>query len=208
MFTFIFFVEQIYIMEISKEKKENVIGFRIDNSYYNKLEELAAEQNEKKGNIVRKALSFYLNFQSSPFNMILWGRNEFGFTLESMTEEKLQELAVLSYENGIESLKSIFEIDTSKKDGKLKMGISMWLNILIDFSVSSESLNWFDSIEWSWIKKPRKTFRIIGNHSINTNFSIYIKFLFTNYMKDYKYHLTKEVLLEDMVILEFSINKK
>lgn len=191
-------------MELSNEKKENIVGFRIDNTFYNKLEELSSEQNEKKSTIARKALSFYLNFHSSPFPMILLGRNEFGFALSRMKEKDLQELAVLSYKNGIQSINFIFNNYSYKENSKLKLGINLWLNILIDFAVSSESLNWFDSIEWSWIKKPRKTLRIIGNHSLNTNFSIYCKFLFTYYMKDYNFKLTKEVLLEDMVILEFS----
>ncbi|MFX1274485.1 MAG: hypothetical protein ACFFBP_01080 [Promethearchaeota archaeon] len=194
-------------MELSKEKKDNVIGFRINNSFYNKLEELSSKQNEKKSNIVRKALSFYLNFQSSPFPMILWGRNEFGLVLDFMKEEKLQELAFLSYKNGIKSLDSMLETYSIKNESNFKLGINMWLNILIDYSVSPKLFNWFDSIEWSWIKKPKKILRIIGNHSINKNFSLYSKFLFTYYLKDYNLQLSKEVLLEDMLILEFTSHK-
>ena len=191
-------------MELTKEKKENVIGFRVDNSFYNELEALSSQENVKKSDVIRKALSFYLNFHSSPFPMILLGRNEFGFMLDHMKEDGLRQLADLSYKNGIQSLNNILERYSIKKNNEFKLKINFWMNILIDFAVSPESLNWFDSIEWAWVKKPRKTLRIIGNHGINTNFSVYCKHLFTNYMNDYEYHLTKEVILEDMLILEFS----
>ena len=196
------------IMEEIEEKKENIISFRLNNADYLKLEQVSTEQNKKKSDIVRKALDFYLGFHLSPIPMILWGRNEFGFAFESVDQEKLQEMALLSYKNGIQSLESMLESYSIQKDSRSKMGITLFLTYFINYGVSSESLNWFESIEWSWVNHSRKTLRIIGNHDLNTSFSIFFKFLFSIYLNDFDYQLTREVLLSDMLILEFSRNEK
>lgn len=198
-------------MVIGKVKKENVVGFRVNDVNYHRLEKIANKKHAKKSEIVRKALINYLYMNMSKIPIIMWGRNEMAFTLSCMDDSQIKQLAELSYKNGIEStshlIKAFGEKVEIEDDFDLnKVPINFFLNIFLDFTLSTELLNFFDSIEWSWIEKPRIRLQIIGNHSINENFSIYIKYLMENYLNGYDYALTKEVLLKDMMIIEFTKN--
>ncbi len=199
------FLEYIYNIMVNKE---HVIVSRVNDANLEQIERITKITGEKKSSIVRSALQYYLYIKLSHIPIILWGRNEFAYTLNCMNDSQIKVLADLSHKNGIEDFyqknNSIW-LET-EFDGPFEkvIPVQIFLDFFLKYTLSPQLLNFFDSIEWKWIEKKRRKLRITGNHTNNENFSKYIKYVLENYLIMYDYSLSREVLLDDLMIIEFS----
>ncbi|MFX1445794.1 MAG: hypothetical protein ACFFHV_20455 [Promethearchaeota archaeon] len=181
--------------------KEKIVAVRISDVLWNEIEEYSKNNNLTKSRIVRDAITKFLKFYQNPIPLILWGKNEFSFTLQCLNETELEQLAEISFQNGL-GVKdySIRKFADIKDPKNIKLNPRLVVNMLVTNTYTSKGQNWFNHIKAIWKKN---WLMVVGTHDNGLNFSKYIKYVFLKWMEFYSFRLLKDELQENQLVLEF-----
>ena len=187
-------------------EKKNRIHTQVDDRFLSYVKKYSEENNISISKLIRKALSYYIRFskpdQSSTNPMILIAKTELAFILEELNENKVKELAELTYNNAVrERLEYIDKFSTEEERKIFKLKPRILFSTLSHQVFGTEGQNWF--------KEIRATFHenrlIIGGiHGITKNFSIFFKYYMMKHMSDHGYQLNNEKLDKDRIYLDFN----
>ncbi len=188
------------------DKKENVIGTRVNEKMFKSLHKYANENNMKLSKLTRDALYYYNNFVISRRNqgipIIILGKNEYATIVEYLNDDGLKRVAEVCFNNAFKSLeqapqKEGFDID------ELEVSPRVFMQGLKYGVFSHEGQNWFKTFEYRFTGK--NYIMLAGVHDINHNFSVFIKYFFIKTMEYFKYEIIedKEVLRKEKVVLHF-----
>ena len=188
-------------------KKDNVIGTRVNDKLLEILSDYAKENNIKLSKLTRDALLFYsmlvVEHEKMGIPIIMLGRSEYATLIEHLDEKGLEKVAEATYKNSVTSTeyyKAFFQEDENLKMENLEIPLRSYLKTLKKFVFSKNGQNWFEDFR---IKIDKNGVILAGVHNINVNFSIFIKLYFMKIMKYYNHVLIREDLKEDKIILYF-----
>ena len=181
--------------------KEKIIAVRISDILWNDIEEYCQKSKLSKSKITRDALTKFLKFYQNPIPLILWGKNEFSFTINCLNESELEKLAEISFQNGLGirdySIRTLLHIEDPTN---FTLNPRIVIDMLVNHTYTSKGQNWFNHIKAIWKKN---WLMIFGTHEIGLNFSIYIKYVFLKWMESYSFKIIKEDLEKNQMVLEF-----
>jgi hypothetical protein len=180
--------------------KEKIVAFRVEDVLWNEIMQYSKEKEISKSKVTREALKKYLSIYKYPFPMILWGYNEFRFALECLNETQLEDLAQISFENGIKGEDYYGNDFLGLKNMKGIKYNAKYVIALLSFTFSSQGQNWFHKFKSIWRKK---SVIVYGTHDLGKKFSFYIKLILKKFMERYDYQITKEELRDNLLIIEF-----
>ncbi|MCP4764344.1 MAG: hypothetical protein GY870_21400 [archaeon] len=185
-------------MDSKKDKNmDKKLGFRMDDETWTEFTKYCEDNNVSKSEISREAIIKYMSiFNSQNQNpKLIFSYNLFKFMADKISDEDMEKLAILSYENAQNDLKrysKILKVDFEK------MNATLWMGALNNLVFAPEGQNWFANIESS-VKKTKIIFA--GTHNLGKQFSVFIKYLIIQHFKKYDFEFDKAVLKENKVVI-------
>jgi hypothetical protein len=183
-----------------KELRVRVSEFDLD-----VLDSFCKLLNQSRTKTVKKAIKnyIYLNIENKdrPNKKVLFSQNMLKPLLDNVNESMIEEIAEISFQNGIsdsellletlKSVKNISEVISSnpKLQSFMLTDIEDRVKGLVEGVFSPEAQNWFDDIKFGW---NDKILIVGGKHNLGSNFSLFFKCLMIKYMKLYEYKLQKD----------------
>jgi len=211
------------------KSKESTFTLRIDQFTMNSMDAFSKLYQMSKSKLARKSIRAYiaLNVENrdAPNPKLLFSRNMLKILLNCAPNSKIEELAEVSFKNGISDISYLATtLDSSKKEegmGMMELLSSISKITKEDFDYSqlsiderhlitnslvysliqnvftSDGQNWFDSIDYFW---KGEILTISGIHQLGDNFSSFIKILLQKYLMRCGWILSREDFIQ--------INKK
>ncbi|MHA1329121.1 MAG: hypothetical protein ACTSRH_17670 [Promethearchaeota archaeon] len=158
----------------------------MDKQSYEQLIELAREQELKKSQLIKRAIHEWMVFKREVLeeNLIVIGKPLFRKLLDSINDEIISKLANFSAKN----LELLLKFKIIEHDEKINL--ERFLESLMK-AFGPSGYSWFTKIDYQVIDNNKII--IYGSHSINERFSLYIKILLKNIMKNlFKYEIDEE----------------
>ena len=180
--------------------KEKILAFRVEDMLWDALMDYSKEKEISKSEITRDALKKYLSIYHNPFPMMMWSYNEFQFALNCLNETQLEELAQISFQNGINGKDYFYKDLLNSEDIKDLKFDAKHVIALLSYTFSSQGQNWFHKFKSIWRKK---SVIVYGSHKLGKKFSFYVKLILQKYMELYNYEIMKEELKDNLLIIEF-----
>ena len=181
-------------------KKSHVMSIRFDEETYDKLKIFAKERGVKKSRLLKDAFNRLMSLEDkqmilAPFNI---GRKFMRAIFTMLTEDNVKDLALKVGERWLEFLKIRII------DNKMDKSINSLLSILKE-GVGPSNANWFEKIDFRELDNGNVI--VYGIHSLNENFSLFLKFFLFHLMKNqFNYELIEKPdnISRRTIELEFS----
>lgn len=183
--------------------KDKVVTIRVEDILWEEIEKHSLDYDISKSKITRDALKKYFSIYRNPLPIILWCRNEFAYVLNCLNDEELQNLAEISFNNGLKAMNILIQDLFHVED--LKFTIHNAISLLVNYTFTEKGQNWFSKVKTIWHKNA---VIIYGIHENGLNFSKYAKYIICCYMKVFSYQLIVEELNEKRMYLEFKLIEK
>jgi len=174
------------------------VGIRLDETTFENIEKLSKSMNLDKSNLLKTAFNEWVLIKEAVQldNLILINKLLFSLIIKEVTEEKIKDIASIMSDYVL-SLIKIRQIKL-QEENDLKSFLDNFTRI-----ASKERFWWFNSIGYT-ISDNKVS--IYGFHSLNSNYSTYIKELLKLMLKkEYDLLLIKDSLqvTENTIVLEF-----
>ncbi len=197
-----------YLSDVKKKFQNDPESEQIqfDEEILQRLQQIAAKYHLPQNFITRESINLYLNEYRSKNPEVnpklTISHNIFRKAITIASEKDLEEMAAISFQNGLEYKKHLFQ-KLDLQEGKInsREAIDFALKILYRDVFAPEAQNWFNKIEYSWKKAQ---IMIAGKHDLGKNFSLFMKILMQKYMGLFFYELAKNVIRDDTVILTYN----
>ena len=173
----------------------------------NNIEYFSAKYHVSKSKLTRNAIRNYLTLFEELDNKknpkVILSQNLVKFSLRCMDEKQLEELAEISYRNGLtfgDFWTNTLNIERRNQNDLQfeKDWITFLLNHLTQQVFSTEGMNWFTETQFKWVEHG---VIFTGNHNLGLNFSFFMKYLLEKYLYRIHYRATKVELEEDKISL-------
>ncbi|UYP46249.1 hypothetical protein NEF87_002534 [Candidatus Lokiarchaeum ossiferum] len=180
----------------NQKTPSKVFTIRIDELTLAELEMIKNIQSVKStGKLIKQAINTYIAM--NPYNperpnpKLIMSYNIFKPLMDLASDDVLREMAQISYDNGVSDTKNIQqELLRSglKYEHTFKDEVEQVIHVL-DFVLKPQGQNWFYNASYQ-LKNDQ--FFIKGEHALGKNFSIFIKYLLQNYLKEANMELIQE----------------
>ena len=159
---------------------------------YQEIDKFSARFGISKSELARKSIFKYiLTFDNPerPNPKLLFSQNMFKILLEDVSHDKVENLAQLSYENGIAD-SQFFVQGFEKTKITVKFGtFPERLDSLVHMIFPKDMQNWFEECR---VFVENDTYIFEGVHALGPNFSLFIIELLKHYSANTKYELHDE----------------
>lgn len=185
-----------------KNDKYTALRVRISPIELEFLDAFCDMTKQSRSKLVKTALKSYLyrsidNKKKRPNKKVIFSQNMLKPLLENADDALIEEIAEISFQNGVSDHRYLDNLLDSLKESRTKPEYTLDLEgrvkSLIENVFSPDAQNWFESINFGW---NNKTMVIGGKHNLGSNFSLFIKYLLIKYMKIYNYGLISEEFRE------------
>ena len=183
--------------------KDKVVTVRIEDILWEEIKKYSQDHDMTKSKITRDALEKYFSIYRNPLPIILWARNEFAFALNCLNDRQIENLADISFQNGLNGM-DILVHDLFKIED-LKFTARNAISLLVNYTFTEKGQNWFSKVKTIWHKNE---VIIYGDHENGINFSKYAKYIILRFTELFSYELIMEELNENKIYLEFKFTKK
>lgn len=188
-------------------KKENVVGTRVTDKQLAILMEYAKRRNITLSELTRDALFYYGNFvfeHEKNLPIIIHAKNEYVAIMDHVSEEGLQKLAEVCYQNSMGWIDYFIQQENIQIE-ELHIPIRLFLKGLKKGVFSNDGQNWFEKFDY---RIEKKRVMLYGLHNLTKNFSIFMKLYFLKIMDYYEHDLIKEDLRKNIINLHFQKREK
>ena len=186
-------------MKTIKPKKTNsrykgrYIQFRLNEEIYQEIDEFSTRFGISKSELARKSIFKYiLTFDNPerPNPKLLFSHNMFKILMDNASTENIENLAKISYENGMADSQYLTEGNTENRLVKFEFSnFYQRLESLTKWIFPHEMQNWFEESQM-FVENEHYIFK--GIHTLGQNFSLFIKKLLKLYSDGSKYELINE----------------
>jgi len=184
-----------------ESKKSHAMGVRLNDTQYEHLLDFTQEFHLKKSQVLKKAFDEWIALKKSFMdeNIILISKALFREILAIISEDDLIRIGQMMANNFISRLHFKF----INKEGGIKI-LDFLERALVN--LGPEGHAWFDDISFKFLDDREVV--IFGSHSINKNFSKYMKTVLSPIMKElFKYKLIESHISNNTVELKFIPNQ-
>jgi len=189
------------------EKKGHVLSTRVDDRTLEYIDNYSANYDISYSYLIRKALNYYVKYANKedrnssyvPPSLII-SKEFFKYIMDRLKEDDMKSLANISYNNLIYSIKKYFISVNKEEVDPLEINLRLFMGIINTNFFQIEGNNWFNNFRYVF---NRNVLTLGGDHSININFSIFIKYLLIKVLKSYSYELMEEKIEENKIFLRF-----
>jgi len=193
------------------EKKGHVLSTRVDDRTLEYIEKYSKNYNISYSYLIRKALNYYIKYANkedrnssyAPPSLII-SKEYFKYIMDHLTEDNMKDLASITYKNLQYSIKKYFAVVNKDDVDPVNINVRLYIGILNTNMFQIEGNNWFNNFRHVF---NRNILSLGGDHSINLNFSIFVKHLLVKVLKSYSYELIEEKIEENKIFLKFEIPK-
>ncbi|MHA1674176.1 MAG: hypothetical protein ACTSYI_11180 [Promethearchaeota archaeon] len=169
------------------------IQFRLNEDVYIEIDEFSTRFGISKSELARKSIFKYiLTFDNPehPNPKLLFSQNMFKILIDNATLENIENLAKLSYENGMADSQYLNQGNIGSQSINSKFDTFYdRLASLADIIFPKEMQNWFEECH---VLVENSNYLFEGVHALGANFSLFIKELLRLYSIDTKYELQNE----------------
>ncbi|MBD3193879.1 MAG: hypothetical protein GF317_02410 [Candidatus Lokiarchaeota archaeon] len=180
-----------------ESKKSHAFGVRLNNKQYENLLDFSHEFHLKKSQVLKKAFDEWIALKKSFMdeNIILISKALFQEILAIISDDEIIRIGQMMANNFISRLHFKF----MNNEGGIKM-LDFLDRALIN--LGPEGHAWFNDISFKFL--DNREIVIFGSHSINKNFSKYIKTVLHPIMKElFKYKLIDSHISNNTIELKF-----
>jgi hypothetical protein len=180
-----------------ESEKSYALGVRLNSKQYEHLLEFTQEFHLKKSQVLKKAFDEWIAIKKSFLNenIILISKTLFREILTIISEKEVMRIGQIMAKNFISRLHFKF----LNNEGGIKM-LDFLERVLVN--LGPEGHAWFDDISFKFL--DNRELVIFGSHSINENFSIYIKAVLHPIMnKLFMYELIESRVSNNTIELKF-----
>jgi len=180
-----------------ESKKSHALGVRLNDEQYEHLLDFTQEFHLKKSQVLKKAFDEWIALKKSFLdeNIILISKTLFREILAIINDEELIRIGQILAKNFISRLHFKF----LSKEGGIKM-IDFLERMLVN--LGPEGHSWFDEMSFKFL--DNRELVIFGSHSINENFSKYIKTVLSPIMNElFDYELLESHTSNNTIELKF-----
>ncbi|MBD3197028.1 MAG: ribbon-helix-helix protein, CopG family [Candidatus Lokiarchaeota archaeon] len=170
----------------SSKSESHVMSLRMDNEMYKELDELSKKYEVNKSQILKQAFEEWDSIKKHALeeNLIIVGRPFLGKLLTHIEPQQIEELSKFTAKN----LGAKIRFQLIDKDVNIE--ITRFLDFFIEGS-GKKSFAWFNNISYKFTEDEDVI--LFGNHSVNHNFSLYVKGLLKHLILDlFDYQLREE----------------
>lgn len=176
------------------KNKGRYIQFRLNEEIYQQIDEFSRKFHISKSELARRSISKYILIFDNPEHpnpKLLFSQNMLKILIDNVSSETIENLAKISYENGMADVKFITQnVADNQISTQFKFGT--FYERLISLSqviFSKEMQNWFDECD---VSEENNNYVFKGTHYLGQNFSFFIKELLKLYSGSTKYELKNE----------------
>ena len=177
----------------NNKNKGRYIQFRLNEEIYQEIDEFSTRFGISKSELARKSIFKYiLTFDNPehPNPKILFSQNMFKILIDNASPENIENLAKISYENGMADSQYLTNDKSEKKLLNFEFAnFYQLLEVLTKWIFPKEMQNWFEE---SKVIAENNQYVFKGVHALGQNFSLFIKELLKLYSIDSKYELHNE----------------
>lgn len=177
-------------------KKELVVGTRVDGRIQEELEEYCLRYDVKKSKVLRDALVYYLRYSHRDENsinpLIIFAKNNFEFMLTCMDDDQIKELSEMAYSNG----KKIIKYNLSKifKDENFELPLKNFLGGLDSLFFDHNGQNWLNEFKYGI---SDKNIWMEGAHQLGVNFSKFLRGLLLKHLIEYGFNISNKSKIDE-----------
>jgi hypothetical protein len=180
-----------------ESKKSHALGVRLNNKQYEHLIDFTQEFHLKKSQVLKKAFDEWIALKKGFLdeNIILISKTLFREILAIINDDELIRIGKMIAKNFISRLHFKF----LSKEGGIKI-LDFLERMLVN--LGPEGHSWFDDMSFKFLDNHELV--IFGSHSINENFSKYMKTVLSPIMNDlFKYELIESHISNNTIELKF-----
>lgn len=194
--------------QTSNDTKETMISVRIAQDKMDVIEKSAERLDINKSELMRRAASSYVALwvdnDEHPNPKLFFSHNLMKILFDNATDETIKAIARQSYLNGRFDYQ-FFKDLTGQKPLPHEKEISELdpVKSLVDNVFSIDGQKWFEKVRYT---EKKNRIQIDGRHDLGPKFSLFIKFLLTEYLTPLDYALIHENMTSTELIE--SLNQK
>jgi hypothetical protein len=197
------------ISEIQDPSEEHILSLRIKKNLLKEIETVAAKEKMSKSDYIRKAVSDAISISEvlRHNSTFLVSPQMIKLAVAKMSDEEIDQFALLSLQNGKEVLKLYLKKNIQSSIVKKyltnkKTIIIGLLTYIIHSILAPTAQNWFSKIHASW---DADKMIITGTHLLGINFSKFIQAYFKHFFDlfAYKEQINERILQEDKLKLVY-----
>ncbi len=143
------------------------------------------------------------NSSYAPPSLII-SKEYFKYTMDNMNENNMKDLANITYNNVHFSIKKYFTEVNKEVVDPFDINMRLYMGIVNTNLFQIEGNNWFNNFRYVF---NRNELSLGGDHSINVNFSKFIKYLLIKVLERHLYELAEEKIEEKKIFLRFILSK-
>ena len=193
------------------EKKGHVLSTRVDDRTLEYIDNYSQNYDISYSYLIRKALNYYVKYANKEDHnssytkpSLIISKEYFKYMMDHLNEDDMKNLANITHNNLLYSIKKYFAVVNKEEVEPFDINVRLYIGIVNTNMFQIEGNNWFNNFRHVF---NRNMLSLGGDHSINLNFSIFIKYLFIKVLNSYSYELVEEKIEENKIFLRFEIPK-